>query len=109
MSPTTPTNAPAKPTVASLSARLDEQDARLDKHEERLDKYDAIIVRLDVLIDVLTKHVEQIDDKASAAIEGQGILRERNDGAHRWATIGIALASSVVVGVLCFVLGYVLH
>ena len=102
----TPSN-PQRPTVATLNARVDDHEKRLEEHEARLDKYDAIIVRLDVLIDVLTKHVDHIEAKADTAIDSQKVIDLRNEGMHRWSTIAWAVGTSAVVGVLCFLLGYI--
>lgn len=95
-----------KPTLTSLNARIDEHSERLEKHEERLNKYDAIITRMDVLIDVLTRHVEQISQRTESAIDGQGVLRERNEGIHRYATIGWAVLTSIISGGIFYLIGH---
>ncbi len=95
-----------RPTLASHENRLTSAEQRLDEHEARLDKYDAIIVRLDVLIDVLTKHVDQIAQKADTAIESQGVLKERDTGTHRWATLAWSAATGIIVGVVGLLVGH---
>lgn len=96
-------------TTSAINDRIDDHEQRIDDLERRLAKYDAIIVRLDTLIDVLTRRVEDTANKAEDAIEGQEIIQERNETAHRWSAASIAIATSLIVGVLCFILGYVLH
>jgi len=93
----------------ALSARVEDHDRRIEDLETRLNKYDAIIVRLDTLIDILTKRVESTAQKAEDAIEGQEIIKERNEGAHRWSTATVAIASSLICSILMFILGYVLR
>lgn len=104
----TPSASP-RPTLNALNARVEDHEKRIDDLEIRLAKYDVILERLDVLIDVLTKQVSQVDQRASDAIEGQKLITERNDGAYRWATVWIAVATGLIVGILCFALGYVVH
>ena len=89
--------------------RIEDHDQRIDDLETRLDRYDAIIVRLDTLIDILTRRVEATADKAEDAIEGQGLLKERNESAYRWSSASIALACSLIVGIAMFILGYLVH
>src|SRR5689334_19918095 len=108
--------APHRANITDIHARLDDHEEQLKEHSARLAKYDAIITRLDILVDTLTKYIEHVEDRvdhvaerAEEAIDGQTVLKERNEGANRWATIGIALASSLVVGILMFLLGYALH
>lgn len=103
--PTPPS--PQRPTLANHETRLTVTEQRLDEHEARLDKYDAIIVRLDVLIDVLTKHVDQIAQKADTAIESQGVMKERNDGTHRWSTLAWSVATGIIVGGVGLLVGHV--
>lgn len=96
---------PKQPT--SLENRISDHDERIEDLETRLDRYDAIVTRLDVFIEVLTKHLEDTAKRVDDAIEGQGVLKERNENAHRWASIGISFASSVVTGVLISLIIYV--
>src|SRR5579859_4308744 len=103
-----PSQASHRPTLNSLNTRTNDHEQRIDNLEVRLAKYDVIIERLDTLINVLTQQVSRVDDRAGAAIDGQKLLNERNDGAYRWSTIWIAVATGLIVGILCFVIGYIL-
>jgi len=96
---------PSHPTP--LENRVTDHDERIEDLETRLSKYDAIITRLDVLIDVLSRHLEDTARRVDQAIDGQSVLRERNENAHRWATAGIAFASSAITGVLVALVIYV--
>jgi hypothetical protein len=91
----------------NLEARVDDHEDRIGDLETRLDRYDAIVTRLDVFIELLTKHLEDTAKRVDDAIEGQEVLKERNENAHRWATFGISFASSVITGVLVAVVIYV--
>ena len=96
------------PRANIVQTRIDDHESRIDNLEVRLAKYDIILERLDILINVLTENMKHLSERAEDAIDGQKVLTERNEGAHRWSAFGIALATGVIVGVLCFVLGYVL-
>ncbi len=94
--------------LSTLHARLDEQEDRLKDIEARLAKYDVIIERLSTLVEVYGSRIHDISERAEAAIDGQQVIAERNESAHRWSTVWISVASSTVVGVLMFVLGHAL-
>jgi hypothetical protein len=96
---------PQKPY--SLESRITDHEERIDDLEARLGKYDAIVTRLDVFIEMLSKHLEDTSKRVDDAIDGQGVLKERNEQAHRMATFAIGFASSVVTGVLVAVVIYV--
>lgn len=98
-----------RPNLVQVNARVDGHENRIDALEVRLAKYDVILERLDVLINVLTENMRHLTERAENAIDGQEVLRERNEGTHRWSAFSIALATGIIVGVLCFVVGYILH
>ena len=98
-----------RPTLHSLNDRFEDHESRIDSLEVRLAKYDVILERLDVLVDVLTKQVNQVNDRTNAALEGQKLIAERNDGAYRWSTVWITVVTGLIVGILSFAIGYVMH
>lgn len=87
----------------------DDHDDPLKDIEARLDKYDAVIARLDALIDVLTRRVEAVATRAEQALDGQSVIEEKADSAHRYAAIAWSIAGSGIVGTVGFLAGYVLH
>ncbi len=103
-----PTNL-QRPTIASLSAHVDDHEQRIEDLEQRLNKYDVIIARLDTIIDIMTQRIEATASKAENAIKGQELIEERNENANRWSAASIAVASSLIVGILMFILGYLIH
>ena len=102
---------PAQPrtNVASVNARVDDHEARIDLLEQREAKYDVILERLSTIAEFLTKRVEAVNTRVDEALEGQRVIEERNSSAHRWSAAGIALASSLIVGIVMFVVGYLIH
>ncbi len=95
-----------RPTLANHEGRIAVAEQRLDEHEARLASYDKILVKLDTLIDVLTEQTKTTAKRVEDAIEGQGVLKERNDGTHRWATLAWTVATGVIVGAVGLLIGH---
>lgn len=98
-----------RPNLVSTNERVDNHERRIGDLEQREAKYDVILERLSTIVEFLTQRIENVAARAENAIDGQGVAKERNEGAHRWATIGIALGSSAIVGIIMFIVGYVVR